>query len=101
MMTAAIHDSHNIDMQKQRYSRELAAYTMQQWDMARQAVEAGKNQPKEKSSKRSSRSSSVSRDGKSPSSKSSQGIQSIDYARRSQKPSNALAYESRADAVHA
>ncbi|OBZ78948.1 hypothetical protein A0H81_00518 [Grifola frondosa] len=35
----AMHDQHSIELQKAQYSRELAAYTHQQWNVARQSME--------------------------------------------------------------
>lgn len=43
LMTA----TRDIEAQKQRYASELAAHTRNQWDMARQALESQKSQPKE------------------------------------------------------
>ncbi|KAL4243106.1 hypothetical protein ABKN59_001025 [Abortiporus biennis] len=73
----------NIETQKQQYSRELAAYTLRQWDVARQSLQTDNTEPGAKSSHRSSRSNSASRDP----TLASQGIQSIDFAKRSHKPS--------------
>lgn len=36
-------DMRSIETQKQRYSRELAEYTLRQWDTARQAMESTKS----------------------------------------------------------
>ena len=36
----AYHDSQSIEARKARYSRELAAYTLRQWDLARQTMES-------------------------------------------------------------
>ncbi|KAL4243105.1 hypothetical protein ABKN59_001025 [Abortiporus biennis] len=52
----------NIETQKQQYSRELAAYTLRQWDVARQSLQTDNTEPGAKSSHRSSRSNSASRD---------------------------------------
>lgn len=41
MTTTGFRDMHAVESQKQRYSRELAAYTLRQWDVARQAMENG------------------------------------------------------------
>ncbi|KAH9937443.1 uncharacterized protein B0H18DRAFT_970634 [Fomitopsis serialis] len=71
--TATYRDTHSVETQKQRYSRELAEYTSRQWDVARQAMNSEK-------AKDASRRTSPPKD-KSP--RSSQGIQSIDYASRS------------------
>ena len=41
--TTAYHrDMNSIETQKQRYSRELAEYTLRQWDIARQTMESEK-----------------------------------------------------------
>ena len=37
----AMYDPHSIEARKARYSRELAAYTLRQWDLVRQAMETG------------------------------------------------------------
>ncbi|KAI0786057.1 hypothetical protein C8Q75DRAFT_773928 [Abortiporus biennis] len=52
----------NIETKKQQYSRELAAYTLRQWDVARQSLQTDNTEPGAKSSHRSSRSNSASRD---------------------------------------
>ncbi|KAI0336081.1 hypothetical protein GY45DRAFT_1316138 [Cubamyces sp. BRFM 1775] len=44
-MTAA-RDSQSIEARKARYSRELAAYTLRQWDLVRQSMEDGENKDK-------------------------------------------------------
>ncbi|KAJ8501562.1 hypothetical protein ONZ51_g503 [Trametes cubensis] len=44
-MTAA-RDSQSVEARKARYSRELAAYTLRQWDLVRQSMEGGDNKDK-------------------------------------------------------
>ncbi|KAA1468548.1 hypothetical protein DENSPDRAFT_833881 [Dentipellis sp. KUC8613] len=34
--------AYSVEIQKQRYSQELAAYTMQQWNAVRQTIEQNK-----------------------------------------------------------
>ncbi|KAI0932595.1 hypothetical protein AcW1_000327 [Taiwanofungus camphoratus] len=75
----AMHNVRSVETQKERYSRELAAYTLRQWEMARQAIDAGNEKPQDKSPNSSSRSRPAAQDS-SRSSRTSQGIQSIDYA---------------------
>ncbi|TFY61463.1 hypothetical protein EVJ58_g4494 [Rhodofomes roseus] len=40
--TATHRDMRSVETQKQRYSRELAEYTLRQWDVARQAMDSEK-----------------------------------------------------------
>ncbi|KAH8100511.1 hypothetical protein BXZ70DRAFT_1008011 [Cristinia sonorae] len=83
-MIAAIHDIQAVEIQKERYSRELAAYTLKQWDMARRSLEVARQQQDgKKSSRSSSRRRSATPDSRS--SRGSEGIQAADYARRSHK----------------
>ena len=42
----AYHDAQSIEARKARYSRELAAYTLKQWDLVRQAMEEGQRDEK-------------------------------------------------------
>ncbi|KAH9921988.1 uncharacterized protein BXZ73DRAFT_104246 [Epithele typhae] len=37
----ALYDPQSVEARKARYSRELAAYTLRQWDMAQQAGNEG------------------------------------------------------------
>ncbi|CAL1696442.1 unnamed protein product [Somion occarium] len=94
MMTAMKLDGRSSEttMQKQRYSRELAAYTFQQWDTARQALEQSRAQHTEKSSSR--RSSPVPRANGKPV-RATSGILSVDYARKSHKPTEGTGTEGR------
>ncbi|KAI0076255.1 hypothetical protein K474DRAFT_1663234 [Panus rudis PR-1116 ss-1] len=92
-MTVATTDVRSVEAQKQRYSRELAAYTLRQWDVARRSLEqnrglAGQSQ---------SHSSNLSRrdSNNNSSSRTSQGIQSIDYARRSHRSAGGIGHEGR------
>ncbi|KAK7694398.1 hypothetical protein QCA50_001584 [Cerrena zonata] len=85
--------SPEVTLQKQRYSQELAAYTFQQWDLARQVLERSRSQSSDKSS---SRRSSSSPKGSAKSARSSPGIQSIDYARTSLKSTGAISPKGRA-----
>ncbi|KAH9947681.1 hypothetical protein B0H21DRAFT_737594 [Amylocystis lapponica] len=89
----AMQNTRNLESQKQRYSRELAAYTLQQWNTARQALESSEHTPQERSSSRSRRSSSAQRE-QSRSSRS-QGVHSIDYARMPVNHADAGNYEGR------
>ena len=58
----AYHDAHSVEARKARYSRELAAYTLRQWDLARQSMEDGSNRDKSASPQaRQGRSRSVPR----------------------------------------
>ena len=45
----AYHDAHSVEARKARYSRELAAYTLRQWDLVRQTMEEGATNPTDKS----------------------------------------------------
>ena len=59
----AYHDAQSIEARKARYSRELAAYTLKQWDLVRQAMEEGQRDEKSASPpSRQDRSGSVPRD---------------------------------------
>lgn len=80
--------AHAVDVQKQRYSKELAEYTYRQYDQARQSVDGGK----QRSSPPSSHASSPSRNGQPSITLSHSlgsvangfpGVQVADYARRS------------------
>ncbi|OCH96646.1 hypothetical protein OBBRIDRAFT_15612 [Obba rivulosa] len=89
----AMHDARSIESQKERYSRELAAYTLRQWSSAYQTVEAASNQTKDdKSSK--SRSSSINRDSgvqnEDDHNPLHAGIQFADYAQRSRNVGNVI-----------
>ncbi|KZT06364.1 uncharacterized protein LAESUDRAFT_192886 [Laetiporus sulphureus 93-53] len=76
-----MHDVPSVETQRQRYSRQLAEYTLLQWNIARQALERTKTQDKPSSpSDRSSESSSRDHERFS---RTSQGIQPIDFATRS------------------
>lgn len=105
----ATHDARSIESQKERYSRELAAYTLRQWNSAYQAAEAANSQAKNnnsrsRSSSRSHRDSGKSSwmpkgqaDERSPGAHVEQehdplsaGVQSVDYAQRSRNASNAI-----------
>ncbi|CCM01653.1 uncharacterized protein FIBRA_03714 [Fibroporia radiculosa] len=55
MTSTAFCDMSSVETQKQRYSRELAAYTLQQWELARrQALEKDRTKNKPSSSSRTS-----------------------------------------------
>ncbi|TCD70080.1 hypothetical protein EIP91_005062 [Steccherinum ochraceum] len=105
-MMTAIHDIQATELQKERYSRELAAYTLKQWDTARRSLELSRSQrDKSKSPSRRSetpspdatraRASSRAADG-SAHLPATAGVQSVDYARRSHKrTTNGVGHESR------
>ncbi|KAI0359137.1 hypothetical protein OH77DRAFT_1420685 [Trametes cingulata] len=71
-------DAQSIEARKARYSRELAAYTLRQWDLVRQSMEDGGNRDKSATPPTSGRSRSVPRD--SGRSSRIQGIHAHDYA---------------------
>ena len=59
----AYHDPQSIEARKARYSQELAAYTLRQWDLVRQAMEQGdRNEGSGSPSPRRQNSSSGSRE---------------------------------------
>ncbi|KAI0724296.1 hypothetical protein C8T65DRAFT_563272 [Cerioporus squamosus] len=79
-------DVQSIEDRKARYSRELAAYTLRQWDLVRQAMEdgsAGADRATNESSQRE-RSTPVSRD----SSRVRSGIHAHDYAQSTHRQLN-------------
>ncbi|EIW64917.1 uncharacterized protein TRAVEDRAFT_68613 [Trametes versicolor FP-101664 SS1] len=71
-------DAHTIEARKARYSRELAAYTLRQWDLVRQSAESD-GEHRDSSASPSGRSRSQPRDNNTPS-RASQGIHAHDYA---------------------
>ncbi|KAJ3482071.1 hypothetical protein NLI96_g7235 [Meripilus lineatus] len=46
-MTAVLYNMPPNEIQRQRYSRELAAYTYRQWETARKAIELASESPGE------------------------------------------------------
>ncbi|TFK90235.1 hypothetical protein K466DRAFT_543874 [Polyporus arcularius HHB13444] len=72
-------DAQSVEDRKARYSRELAAYTLRQWDLVRQAMESGPaGADKAMNSSQRDRSSSVPRDSDRSSRVS--GVHVHDYA---------------------
>ncbi|KAI0768538.1 hypothetical protein BD413DRAFT_479203 [Trametes elegans] len=74
------YDSQSIEARKARYSRELAAYTLRQWDLVRQSMEDGDNRDKSAtppSSSRQGRSWNTSADNDA---RSTPGVHVHDYA---------------------
>lgn len=68
-------DAHTIEARKARYSRELAAYTLRQWDLVRQSAESDgddRDKSASPSGSHSGRSRSLPRDNNKPS-RASQG----------------------------
>ena len=107
----------DIALQKERYSKELAAYTFQQWEMARRALEQSRSQSSDKPKPRRHSSTSSRNSGKPARSSPGQGlmyktclqnnndrygfladagIQSIDYARKSFRHTGVTGHEGRA-----
>ncbi|KDQ54761.1 hypothetical protein JAAARDRAFT_37860 [Jaapia argillacea MUCL 33604] len=68
------------ESQKQRYSQELAAYTLRQWNSARQSIERqSQDSDGSKSNKSSPPAHMTEANG------TEQGTQAVDYARRSRR----------------
>ncbi|KAH9853138.1 hypothetical protein C2E23DRAFT_885118 [Lenzites betulinus] len=72
-------DAQTIDAHMARYSRELAAYTLRQWDLVRQSAEGGNNAREKSSTPPSSHQESTSHPNDDP--RSTPGIHARDYAR--------------------
>ncbi|PCH33401.1 hypothetical protein WOLCODRAFT_147501 [Wolfiporia cocos MD-104 SS10] len=111
MTATAVYGIQSVEAQKQRYSRELAAYTLRQWDSVRQAMpnEKAREQPLStsrsgQSPKDSGSSSRISHGQITPLipgaenilTKTVVGVQSIDFASRSR---NGVKHEGRSIAA--
>ncbi|KAI0757255.1 hypothetical protein C8Q80DRAFT_1265207 [Daedaleopsis nitida] len=85
----AYQDAHSIEARKARYSQELAAYTLRQWDLVRQTMEDDKRgeESKKTPSPPRHRSGSVAREAER-SSRTRQGIQVHDYAQSAHRHPN-------------
>ncbi|EJF66475.1 hypothetical protein DICSQDRAFT_164317 [Dichomitus squalens LYAD-421 SS1] len=83
----AYHDPHSIEAKKARYSQELAAYTLRQWDSVRHSIEDGdSSESSGPPSQQQDRSRSASRDSETAA--RPRGIQVHDYAQTSRRHLN-------------
>ncbi|KAI9066667.1 hypothetical protein FKP32DRAFT_1673671 [Trametes sanguinea] len=79
-------DPQSVEARKARYSRELAAYTLRQWDLVRRSMEDGNNREKSASPP-----GLPSRQGSSDVNgdlRSTPGIQAHDYAQSPHRQTN-------------
>ncbi|KAI0639152.1 hypothetical protein C8Q77DRAFT_1152152 [Trametes polyzona] len=79
-------DSQTIEARKARYSRELAAYTLRQWDLVRQSMEDGSNRDKSASPQARQDNGHVNDDARS-----TPGIHAHDYAQSPHRQSSGRA----------
>lgn len=75
--------AHSIELAKRRYSQELAAYTLEQWNIARRALEsAGSAGDSEQNADTPQRHT----EGSTTESQDGAPVKSNDFAARSSKP---------------